>query len=100
MCEKLSNEQKENYISKLTDALSMLRAKAGITQDNLANLIGVSRQTYSLLESKKKPMSWSTYLSLIFIYDSLPETQPIIRKLEIRPEKLMEQKGNQKGAEQ
>lgn len=96
MCEKLSNEQKENYIQRLTEALPMLRAKANITQENLANLIGVSRQTYSSLESKKKPMSWSTYLSLIFVYDSMSETNSIIRKLEIRPEELVEQLSNPK----
>lgn len=96
MCEKLSNEQKENYIQRLTEALPMLRAKANITQENLANLIGVSRQTYSSLENKKKPMSWSTYLSLIFVYDSMSETNSIIRKLEIRPEELVEQLSNPK----
>lgn len=78
----------------------MLRAKANITQDNLSNLIGVSRQTYSLLESKKKTMSWSTYLSLIFVYDSMPETCSIIRKLEIHPEELMEQLNKPKGVNQ
>lgn len=100
MCESLSNVQKENYIQRLTDALAMLRAKANITQENLANLIGVSRQTYSLLESKRKTMSWSTYLSLIFVYDSMPETSSIIRKLEIRPEELMEQLNNPKEVDQ
>lgn len=100
MSESLSNEQKEKYIQRLTNELAMLRAKANITQESLANLIGVSRQTYSLLESKKKTMSWSTYLSLIFVYDSMPETSSIIRKLEIRPEKLMEQLNNPREVEQ
>lgn len=100
MGESLSNEQKEKYIQRLTDALAMLRAKANITQEDLANLIGISRQTYSLLESKKKPMSWSTYLSLLFVYNSMLETSSIIRKLEIRPEKLMEQLNNPKEVDQ
>lgn len=100
MGESLSNEQKEKYIQRLTDALAMLRAKTHITQEDLANLIGISRQTYSLLESKKKTMSWSTYLSLLFVYDSMPETSSIIHKLEIYPEKLMEQLTNPKEVDQ
>lgn len=100
MGESLSTEQKEGYILRLTNELAMLRAKANITQENLANLIGVSRQTYSSIESKKKKMSWNTYLSLIFIYDSMPETSPIIRKLEIRPVALMEHLNSQKEVEQ
>ncbi len=100
MGESLSNERKEKYIQRLADSLAMLRAKANITQENLANLIGVSRQTYSLIESNKKPMSWSTYLSLIFVYDSMPKTRTIIRKLEIHPEELMEQLNNPKEVDQ
>lgn len=99
MGENLSNEQKEKYIQRLTDELAMLRAKANITQEGLANLIGISRQTYSAIESKRKPLSWNTYLSLIFIYDSIPETSSIIRKLEIRPEELMDQLSNSKEVE-
>ena len=53
-------------ISELTLVLSVLRAKAKVTQEELAGAIGVSRQACSQIESYKTKMSWSTYLSLLF----------------------------------
>lgn len=87
---ELSIEQKKTYIARLSDELPMLRAKAGVTQAELANLIGISRQTYCAMETGIKEMSWSTYLSLMFIYDSIAPTSQIIRKLDIYPEGLIE----------
>lgn len=86
---ELLSQHKKMYISRLSDELPMLRAKAGVTQAELANLIGISRQTYCAMETGVKEMSWSTYLSLIFIYDSMPSTSQIIRKLGIYPEGLL-----------
>ena len=88
ICEMLSAEQKSQNIDKLSAELTMLRAKAGFTQEHLAELIGVSRQTYSAIEVKKKRMSWNTYLSLIFVYDNIASTKELIRKLGIFPDDL------------
>ena len=79
----LSDEQKEKYTKLLSENLAMLRAKAGITQEKLSNLLGISRQTYSAMESQGKAISWNTYLSLIFIYDNIPETRAVMHKLDI-----------------
>lgn len=45
---------KEKCISILGNNLLVLRTKAELTQDQLAGLIGVSRQTYSAIECKQK----------------------------------------------
>ena len=66
----ITENAKELLISKLTDELIFLRTKLGLSQDELSNLIGISRQTYSTLETKKRTMSWGTYLSLILIFDN------------------------------
>lgn len=65
----ISKEEKEKLITTLTPELVVLRAKAGISQEELSDLIGVSRQTYSAIERGAKQMSWSTFLSLILFYD-------------------------------
>ncbi len=89
MLTELSSDQKDLFISKITDELSMLRAKAGFTQEKLANYIGVSRQTYYAIENKQRVMSWSTYLSLLFVYDSIPSTKELLTKLEIYPNEFL-----------
>lgn len=43
---QVDQQYKENCMEVLVENLAVLRAKAGITQEELANVIGVSRQTY------------------------------------------------------
>ena len=85
----ISEEEKEFYISSLTDELPFLRVKAGISQDELAGLLGVSRQTYGSIERRDRPMSWNTYLSLIFFFDNKTETHSILRSMEAFPHKFI-----------
>ena len=61
----LDEADKEKLISALTPELTILRVKAEISQGELANLIGVSRQTYGAIERGARQMTWNTYLSLI-----------------------------------
>lgn len=49
--------KKEELIRSLTDQLTVLRTKAEVSQEQLALVIGISRQTYSTIETKKKQMS-------------------------------------------
>lgn len=85
----LTDDEKASFIATLTPNLTMLRAKAEISQEELANLIGISRQTYSALERKVRRMSWSTYLSLVFFYDNNQKTHQMIRQLSIFPKELI-----------
>ena len=89
-CWELSQSQKDEYIEKLTSKLAALRAHADISQEDLANIIGTSRQTYYAIESRKRTMSWSTYLSLIFFYDTVENTSQMIRELGVYPMQLVE----------
>ena len=61
--------EKQCLISMLIPELAVLRTKTKISQDDLANIIGVSRQTYGAIERGVRKMSWNTYVSLIF-YDN------------------------------
>ena len=73
----LTEEEKDKYIDKLTEELITLRAKAGIQQEEIARMIGVSRQTYGEIERKSKKMSWSTFLSLLFFFDQNKATHQL-----------------------
>lgn len=85
----LTDEEKDNFIATLSPNLTVLRTKAEISQEELANLIGVSRQTYSAIERRIRKMAWSTYLSLVFFYDHNQKTHKMIRQLAIFPQELI-----------
>lgn len=84
-----TEEEKDKFIVALTNELSVLRAKAGISQDELAKLIGISRQTYGAIERKTRKMSWNTYLSLILFFDYTESTHKMIRNIKAFPLKLV-----------
>ncbi len=86
----ISKERKDELIQKLIPELKLLRVRADITQERLANIIGLSRQTYSQIETGNKLMTWNTYLSLIFFYNSVDETSKLLNALEIYPEEFNE----------
>lgn len=86
----LTKEEQNSYINTLTQELLPLRAKAGISQGELATLVGISRQTYSSIESGKRNMSWNTYLSLIFFFDYNVATHQMIHKMGAFPDALVQ----------
>lgn len=82
----LTDEDKEKFIDALTENLPALRAKVGVSQGDLAQLIGVSRQTYCAVESGLRRMSWNTYLSLILFFDYNQATHQMLRNISAFPE--------------
>lgn len=87
----LANDEKERLISELTDELITLRTKANISQSELSNLIGISRQSYGSIERKTRRMTWNTYLSLIFFYDYNKKTHKLLHSLGAFPHNLIKQ---------
>ena len=84
----LTQEERDTYINALKEDLPMLRAKAGISQVELCNIIGLSRQSYSSIESGKNKMTWTTFLSLILFFDNNLSTREVLRNLKGYPEGL------------
>lgn len=85
----LTDAEKDSFIATLTPNLAILRTQADVSQDELANLIGVSRQTYSAIERKVRKMSWNTYLSLVLFYDQNLKTHQLMRDLSLFPTDLI-----------
>ena len=80
---------KEVSISLLQHNLASLRARIGISQEEIANIIGVTRQTYYAIESGKRVMMWGTFLSLLFFFNSIDATAEMMRELRIFPIELV-----------
>ena len=95
---KAANEQERNlYINRLLDELPVLRTMLGISQDELANLLGISRQTYSSMETKRRKMSWPLFLSLILIFDNSEQTHEHLRQSGVFPQRLFNRADTQGG---
>ena len=74
---------KEKLIKNMTDNLPMLRTRLGLTQEELAEKIGVSRSTLLLIENKKRDMTWNTFLSLVLVFVKNEATDKLLNVLEI-----------------
>lgn len=75
----VNKSEKEELIKTLTGALPVLRAAIGISQGEIAEYIGVSRQTYCAFEIGKRQMSWNTFLSLFLFFISNAETNNLLK---------------------
>ncbi len=87
----ISKDKKQEYIDRLLPHLAALRARAGLSQDELAGLVGVSRQTYCLTESGARSLSWNTYLSIVMFFDYNCKTHDLLRGIGAFPEDLFYQ---------
>ena len=71
-------EFKEDIVQKMADNLPTLRKKAGLTQTQLADMLGVSKYTVLSIEKKQRNMTWSTFLSLILIFSKNKDTNKML----------------------
>lgn len=86
----ITEEKKAELIEILTEELPALRAKLAITQEELCVIVGISRQTYSSIETKKKKMSWNIFLSLIMFFTNNDKTVHVIDSIGAFPDELKE----------
>ena len=89
--------QKSLLIDNMVDNLPTLRTKLGITQEGLAELIGVSRSTIAPIERKKKKMTWNMFLSLVLIFTKNSETDKLLNVMGIYTDELNEFIKNRNG---
>ena len=71
----VSTNEQDRLILLLTDELPVLRARLRISQDELSRNIGISRQTYSLIENKKQKMTWVTFMAFIAFFQNNAKTK-------------------------
>lgn len=79
----VDDENKRNeLIRRLTYELPVLRARLGASQADVASKIGLSRQTYNSIETKKREMSWTTFVALIAVFQNNEETKQMLDSIE------------------
>ena len=88
MNRELDEARKEQLIDILTNELKVLRAKVQISQQELAGMIGISRQTYVAIENKSQKMAWNNFLALLLVFKSNDDTAKIIDWIGAYPPEL------------
>lgn len=80
---RLSEVEKQEYCITLGDHLRKLRAIAGLTQDDLENLCGISKERISRIENGAYIMRWSQFVNLIMIFTMNANTKEYLVAVKI-----------------
>lgn len=81
-------ENRDILAERMADNLPVLRKKLKLSQEELAKIVGSSRYTVMLYETKKRKMPWNTFLSLVLLFDKNDETAVLLRALDIYTNEL------------
>lgn len=79
----VSHMNKEQYQRALAENLPLLRSRLSLSQTEVADMVGTSRQTISLIERGSREMMWDTCMSLTLLFVSNPETRSLMPPLGI-----------------
>ena len=82
--------EKQEYCITLGDHLRKLRAIAGLTQDDLENLCGISKERISRIENGAYIMRWSQFVNLIMIFTMNANTKEYLVAVKILTPRLLQ----------
>lgn len=87
---RLSEVEKQEFCITLGDHLRKLRAIAGLTQDDLENLSGISKERISRIENGAYVMRWSQFINLIMIFTMNANTKEYLVAVKILTPRLLQ----------
>ncbi len=82
----MSNVNKDKLMEKFVYQLPILRAVLDMSQDDVGEIVGLSRQTYSSIETGRRKMTWSNYMALLFFFYFNPATKDVVEHSGVFPE--------------
>ncbi len=71
----LEADDKKRLILNLAKNLKLLRTMRGLSQEELADHVGVTRQTILAVENGKREMTWTMYLAFLFLFTGHEKTR-------------------------
>lgn len=83
-----NRKTREELMEILYNELPVLRARLGISQEKVAEMIGISRQTYNVIENGKREMTWQIFLSLVAFFQNNEQTAHMLKQTEEFDEKM------------
>jgi len=81
--EKKHSEEREQYIEKMVKHLPVLRATLRLKQWELAEKVGVTRQTIVDIENHKRVLPWSLYLAFVLVFQQYMDSKILLDRLEL-----------------
>lgn len=87
---RLSKVEKQEYCITLGDHLRKLRAIAGLTQDDLEALCGISKERISRIENGAYVMRWSQFVNLIMVFTMNANTKEYLVAVKILTPSLLQ----------
>ena len=75
------SERRQMATSIFVDELPALRARIGISQDALSEYIGISRQTLSSIELRRRDITWNVFLSMVLFFTLQKKTNIALRQI-------------------
>lgn len=94
MYKQINEELKKTSINNMMKNLVTLRTMLHLTQTQLSEIMGVTRQTLVMYETGKRKMTWSTFLSLVLIFDNNQSTKQLLEIMNIYPRELRDYLGS------
>ena len=79
---------KDKFIESMAENMPVLRKKLKLSQENLADIIGVSRYTIMLIENRKRKMTWTVFLALVLVFERNEQTAILLETFEISCKEL------------
>ncbi|NMA17602.1 MAG: helix-turn-helix domain-containing protein [Clostridiaceae bacterium] len=79
----MTEESKNKLMANMADNLAMLRVRLGLTQNELAEKLGISRHTVMNIENGKRELTWNNFLVLMLLFTKNESTNRLLNVLEI-----------------
>ncbi len=90
MLTEFNEDVKNAAVENMTNNLATLRTMLHLSQAGLASLVGLGRQSLVSIETGKRKMTWSVFLSLLFVFSQNKQTATLLDVFEIYPPELKE----------
>jgi transcriptional regulator with XRE-family HTH domain len=84
----MDDRQKEQLTVNMVSNLPVLRKALGVSQEGLANMIGLNRSTVAAIENRKRKLPWDTFLALLLVFTKNKETDRLLNAMEIYTDEL------------
>lgn len=84
----MDDRKKEQLTDNMVSNLPVLRKALGVSQEGLANMIGLNRSTVAAIENRKRKLPWDTFLALLLVFTKNKETDRLLNAMEIYTDEL------------
>lgn len=75
----MDEKEKDLLIKSMSEKLPVFRAQLKLSQEDLAELLGISRYTLIAIEKQQRKMSWNVFLSCLLIFTKNDEAKNMLR---------------------